>query len=230
MTIKGSNLISSHSEKPISFNGAMVRAILNGYKTQTRRVIKNAGIYDRLISHECCNQLEFKYLYKECPFGNPGDFLWVKETWAGPYVTDEEESRIQVDIDDFNFDDLETRDHCAYAADGAKPDFLRSDYLVNTWRPSIHMPRWASRILLQITDVHIEHLQSIGVNDIIKEGIKEEETDKIGKFIDLWERTGGTWIENPWVWVITFKRIDHPPIRKTLSSQPAKLKLVVSQS
>ena len=230
MTNKNDNLIPSHSENPISFNGEMVRTILSGDKTQTRRIIKNTGIYDRLISHECFDKPGFKYLYKECPFGNPGDFLWVKETWTGPYATAEEASLIQADADDFNFDNLETRDRCAYAADGLKPDFLESDYVVKKWRPGIHMPRWASRIFLQINDIRIEHLQSISENDIISEGIKEDEINRLGKFRDLWERTGGTWIENPWVWVITFKRIDNLPIRKFITSQASKLKLIKGKS
>ena len=201
------NLESSLCETPISFHGQMVRSILSGDKNQTRRVVKDEAIYDLLISHDCNYQTDIEYLKGLCPFGKPGDFLWVKETWRGPYVTDEEELMLQSNTKEVNFDDYETRKRCAYEADGSMPDFLGSDYIVKKWNPRIHMPRWASRILLQITDIRIEHLHSISENDLIKEGIKEDQTNKLCKFIDLWERTGGTWIENPWVWVITFSRI-----------------------
>ena len=226
MTNKVENLKLSHRESPITFNGQMVRSILSGNKTQTRQVVKNASIYDQLTSHECFDQPDIAYLYRECPYGNPGDFLWVKETWDGPYANDEESRKIEADSDAINFDDFNTRDRCIYEADGSKPDFLRPDFIAKHWIPGIHMPRWASRILLQITDIRIERLQSISENDIIKEGIKEDETDKPEKFIDLWERTGGIWIENPWVWVITFSRVDNQPILRALMREATKLKLI----
>lgn len=120
-----------------------------------------------------------------CPFGKPGDRLWVRETFAdiGCRLT-------------FRAD-LEDGAHCS----------------VTRWTPSLHMPRWASRILLEITAVRVERLQQITIGEICKEGLARSMyefipvTTAFDAFAELWNSTGGDWDANPWVWVIEFKRV-----------------------
>lgn len=181
-------------ERPILFNGEMVRAILAGQKTQTRQtVVPPTGSI--------------------CPYGHPGDRLWVRERWAA----------------DMSFDDLPPR----MLPPRGMPIYYHAtaqcmDY---KWRPSIHMPRWASRTTLEITDVRVERVQDISEADAWAEGIEVLD----GQFADadiyatakkyglmfenanciyahLWDSLyaarGLGWDVNPWVWVITFKRAE----------------------
>lgn len=234
-------------ERPIIFSAPMVRAILDGRKTQTRRTVKiqhpldlpNYYATGRTLC-ELENQpgawMEFRHTSQDdpcftgspaafllkCPYGQPGDRLWVRES---------------------------TEEYCAgsvslsrYRADGAfvlysgcdDPAFNGS---IAHWnyprrvRPSIHMHRWASRILLEITDVRVERLQDISEEDAASEGAPCElgrlEGAILGSqasyrkgFIRLWESINGegSWDENPWVWVIEFKRINQQTEGK--SDQP----------
>ncbi|HCF6977202.1 hypothetical protein DT381_29600 [Pseudomonas aeruginosa] len=197
-------------ERPILFNGQMVRAILEGRKTVTRRAVKGLQIptKDKTTPHEglrwsALGQRHLRYGFNVfgsteeecahelarcgvCPFGKPGDRLWVRETFAdiGCRLT-------------FRAD-LEDGAHCS----------------VTRWTPSLHMPRWASRILLEITAVRVERLQDITPNQCIAEGAWREKDKELGRgqeaiaaFADLWRSTGGDWDANPWVWVIEFKRV-----------------------
>lgn len=178
--------------KPILFSSDMVKALLAGTKTQTRRLVKPQP----QISHDI-----------DCPYGKPGDLLWVRETWCP--------------VDDSDFDGGEWIDYRAtpkYEAshpagwenEPDSPDALK-------WRPSIHMPRWASRITLRITDVRVERLQEISEADAIAEGCPAvslysldcESTPPSHHFRALWESINGkgSWDENPWVWAITFEVI-----------------------
>lgn len=174
-------------ERPILFSGEMVRAILEGRKTQTRRVIRdnllsrfddlNLDSYsDRNPSYETeCGQLVL--MTDLCPYGQVGDRLWVRETWAYcPY-----------------------RDCFFYRADNFSEDKFK-------WKPSIHMIRAASRITLEITGVRVERLQDISEEDAIAEGMNPELPR--AKFRFLWESINGkgSWNLNPWVWVIEFKQ------------------------
>ena len=195
-------------ERPVIFNGEMVRAILDGRKTQTRRIAK-ADSSNHLLG---------------CPFGKVGDRLWVREAYQGPL---------------FNFDQMETYledtskferpEFCEYRADGGRtPEYYDADdNLRHGWKPSIHMPRWASRILLEITAVRVERLNDISQEDAKAEGVKpagdmlpdypdtfltpkgDFATAKVA-FQRLWQSIYGeeSWAANPWVWVIEFKRAE----------------------
>ncbi|EZQ69429.1 hypothetical protein QZP99_10635 [Serratia marcescens] len=207
-------------ERPVIFNGEMVRAILDGRKTQTRRVIAN-------VSPDNCIQLQKPTKTKDgiythvmdapghglCPFGQVGDRLWVRETWQGPLVDEEH-------LDDYraNADKFQAPEFCEYAADGgARPEFCDFDDNVRQgWRPSIHMPRWASRITLEITAVRVERLNDISEEDAKAEGVTPsqhiitppEALYRVG-FLKLWQSIYGaeSWSANPWVWVIEFRRV-----------------------
>ena len=176
-------------EKPIIFSGPMVRAILEGRKTQTRRIIKSTrdiNVTDTDVYRAFQASLE-----SHCPYGQPGDHLWVRETWYNP-AYEQGESGLSCD--------------CYYKA---------TDDVIVPWRSSIHMPRWASRITLKITDIRIQRLQEISPYDVRCEGFIEEEGDGIGflfKFADYWdslnEKRGVSFGTNPWVWVIEFWKIE----------------------
>lgn len=198
-------------ERPILMSAPMVRAILAGTKTQTRRVVKPqpeaehggepywfVGGYRAWIYRRTTDLLRKGGNVLPCPYGQPGDRLWVREAWAkwgrddqcgeGPSITHEPIYR----ADNWPWDE---RDQ---------------------WRPSIHMPRWASRITLEIISVRVERLQVISVGDAIAEGIPRggpENPDgiEIREYRQLWERINGhgSWEANPFVWVVTFRRIDH---------------------
>ncbi|MEI7340493.1 hypothetical protein WCT87_03235 [Pectobacterium brasiliense] len=205
------------------FNAEMVRAILDGRKTQTRRIIKpqpfDRSQYRRdhqieIISGRAENGDEIDGLYAytkstggtwdaKCPFGQPGDRLWVRET-----------SGLQVRRDALGG----TGEFRVYRA--SNPDAIRfttasgKAYPIK-WTPSIHMPRWASRITLEITDVRVEKLKHIPRDGIIAEGYPAERAidggdyDPFLWYRDLWESLygDGSWQKNPWVWVIEFKQI-----------------------
>ncbi|ENR8888253.1 hypothetical protein JAG44_001992 [Citrobacter koseri] len=206
-------------ERGMIFNDEMVRAILEGRKTQTRRPV-NSSTADLL-------DLQKQYPHKKynivCPFGQPGDCLWVRETFQGPLVSEElfEEYRA-------HHEKFETPQYCEYAADGgAKPEYCDlDDNLRHGWRPSIHMPRWASRITLEITSVRVERLNDISEEDAQAEGVKklrggywkhyqpnewtQFQLSARGSFATLWNFIYGEggWWANPWVWVIEFKRVE----------------------
>jgi hypothetical protein len=160
------------------FNGEMVRAILDGRKTQTRRIIKDCSVGRDPISKFIqigekfigCYPEDVPELIRECcPYGAPGERIWVRETFQGPLVSEElfEEYRAYPEK-------FETLQYCEYAADGgAKPEYCDlNDNLRHGWRPSIHMPRWASRITLEITGVRVERLNSISEGDARADGVQ----------------------------------------------------------
>jgi hypothetical protein len=157
-------------ERPILFSAPMVRAILDGRKTVTRRAVKvqprsraDIGRYGK--GQPFIRNPDVTKLNPECPFGKPGEWLWVRETWycdhsevmSGPYLKPND-----LDISEARDDGT-----LVYAADGLTP--YEADQPV--WKPSIHMPRWASRILLEITDVRVERLQDISDEQAQAEGI-----------------------------------------------------------
>ncbi|HAU5602447.1 hypothetical protein ACEWB5_16525 [Citrobacter koseri] len=215
-------------ERGMIFNAEMVRAILDGRKTQTRRVVKGVEGADSFTPEWDINGEQIFVVCGEkdhtqmnpvlgaisCPFGAVGDRIWVRETFQGPLVSEElfEEYRAYPEK-------FETPQYCEYAADGgAKPEYCDlDDNLRHGWRPSIHMPRWASRILLEITDVRVERLHDIGEEDAKAEGATPatyritppEAVYRVG-FGDIWRSIYGdeNWHSNPWVWVIEFKRIE----------------------
>jgi hypothetical protein len=190
-------------EKPISFNSEMVRAILDGRKTQTRRVIKpqpGVGSYKGWVSSQGVwrNTQSFPGDRWKCRYGQVGDRLWVRETfWQGNSPT--------------------YGKHCVvYHADKKiawhegtpfdNPD-LEKDFRK---MPSIFMPRWASRITLEITDIRVERVQDISLEDMWCEGVLGTSDELLASmWYDLWnsinEKRGYGWEVNPWVWVVEFK-------------------------
>ncbi|MEH4265722.1 hypothetical protein [Klebsiella aerogenes] len=218
------------TERGMIFNGEMVRAILDGRKTQTRRIMKiqpeHSGLGLRLVTDSKNGSDDGKYFWSSsdacglkarsksftCPFGVVGDRIWVRETFQGPLFDYEQMESYLEDSSKF-----EKPEFCQYAADGKPaPEYYDADdNLRHGWRPSIHMPRWASRILLEITDVRVERLASVSDEDAGKEGYPADPSpfggpmDKWLWFRQLWD---GIYPEhsfkhNPWVWVIEFKRI-----------------------
>ncbi|MBR7316924.1 morphogenetic protein [Klebsiella pneumoniae] len=220
------------TERGMIFNGEMVRAILDGRKTQTRRPIKwkqtrfteigeredgSRWPWSEDAEHACG-------FWHPCPFGAVGDRIWVRETFQGPLF--------DYDLMDSYCKDptpFEKPEFCVYKADGVPaPEFYDADNELHCcWRPSIHMPRWASRILLEITDVRVERLNAISEEDATAEGVPPAGSllpDYPGAFLTpkgdyatakvafqrLWESIYGeeSWKANGWVWVISFKRVE----------------------
>lgn len=212
-------------ERPILFSGSMVKAIIEGRKTQTRRIVKPqpplrvTSLYGHGINGYELEDSEARPLHKfgfqgeehndvwTCPYGQPGDRLWVRESWQtvtcwqeyGAWLRDESEF------------EPKAGDLVAYRATEKDPSALR-------WRPSIHMPRWASRILLEIVSVRVERLNDISDDDAIEEGVSisppaSEWDFPKRRYQELWESINGkgSWDKNPWVWVIEFKVIPAPP-------------------
>lgn len=202
-------------ERPILFSAPMVRAILNGSKTQTRRVMKPQptpwcqGMQTPIYTATPLSAfIEGAPIFLPNPYGKAGDQVWVRESWEvlvveqhnvalGYAATPERERSID-------------REALTLEQDEQAARFEKKSGFV----PSIHMPRWASRIQLEITGVRVERLNDISVNDSIAEGCNSsfEKGDTRGAkacFQDLWESINGagSWSQNPWVWVIEFERI-----------------------
>lgn len=197
-------------ERPIIFSSSMVRVILSGKKTQTRRIIKRPKHLDeKYYPINVAGRFWWAIggmstgLELICPYGYPQSRLWIRETWAADTKWDKLSPKI-----------IPTHSSIWYKADLDKNDTIEK------WRPSIHMPRWASRITLEITDVRVERLQDISPRDIIEEGIKQRidlpPAEAIPKekqsFIELWDsinaKRGYGWEQNPWVWIIDFKILE----------------------
>ena len=158
--------MSQVKERPILFSAPMVRAILEGRKTVTRREVKKRPALDCLGAGYEPAFLTLPANADLCPYGKPGDRLWVRETW---YCDHFELMRgLYLKPDDLNVGEAIDDGTLIYAADGLNP--YEADQPI--WKPSIHMPRWASRILLEITDVRVERLQDISLADIRAEGLQ----------------------------------------------------------
>ena len=223
-------------ERPILFSAPMVRALLAGTKTQTRRVCKPAQFYS--LSHvvEVPDPQERGQVYNgshfgdeegdvhfASPYGGRGDRLWVRETWycddyrvqRGPYL-----KPADMDIEEARSDGT-----LIYrASSGDRPYETEQP----VWRPAIHMPRWASRITLEVTGVRVERLQDISEADSIAEGTPcyvcggpltgHSEDDchcfhrsaQPSDYRALWEQINGpeSWAANPWVWCVAFRRLE----------------------
>jgi hypothetical protein len=194
-------------ERPILFSGPMVRAILEGRKTQTRRVIRDE--WWRCLDPE--DEDDRAAALAQCPYGKPGDRLWVRETHAqfavGNRTGDAPQCvayRASCD-EDSGFD---------YVNNGDEIMRLK----VTKWTPAIHMPRWAARLELRVTRVRIERLHDISDGDAIAEGCAGGHDAIHGypfsatpreHFKHLWTEINGTksWDEDPWVWVVGFTRL-----------------------
>jgi len=242
-------------ERPILFAAPMVRAILEDRKTVTRRVVKvqpfdlswsrrdhrfeylngraeNGDEIDGFHAYSTRHGCEWS---AKCPYGQPGDRLWVRETWSdvnlqgAPGIA----YRADGDVRDL-MEDASFLDECGafnYDDPRSKPYHFAcwSEDLLGgkegRWRPSIHIPRWASRILLEITAVRVERLQDISENQAKAEGVRlytdhtelgewwhvdgidTYSADPRKSFELLWSSVGGDWAANPWVWVVEFKRV-----------------------
>jgi hypothetical protein len=177
-------------ERPIIFSTPMVQAILQGRKTQTRRVVKFLMPNDEFQS---LNQEKSKahfydtenddHRYLNCPYGQPGDLLWVRETWA---------KNEQDGVIDF------------------RADYASQEHFYG-WKPSIHMPKDAARIWLKLTEVRVERLHDISEIDAAREGLLNStiDADRTAKlwFYNLWKSIHGpgSLEKNPWVWVLSFE-------------------------
>jgi hypothetical protein len=207
-------------ELPIIFTSESVRAILEGRKTQTRRVIKPQPIDTELIEIICGGKVHYRRpvndpmieealktpeyhvrsviagLIEKCPYGQPGDRLWVRETW------------------DVRFLEGYLEKHICYRANHVAIP-LKHEYnkkLDYNWKSPMFMPRWASRITLEIVNIRVERVQDISWDDVIAEGaVSSPECSEWTWFSGLWksinDKRGYPWDSNPWVWVIEFKRL-----------------------
>ena len=221
-------------ERPILFSGPMVRAILAGTKAQTRRVVKpqpetqhdgepywHVGGYRAWPHRSTVDPLRMGGNILPCPYGEPGDRLWVRETWVrasklpgqgpvvyladgerGAWVGDGEGGRLWVHHG-------WTVGVTKHSRDG------RWTGPPNRWTPSIFMPRWASRLTLEVTSVRVERLHDITDADATAEGVNgpfDELFTPRFRFEKLWESINGeeSWDSNPWVWVVGFKRVEVP--------------------
>ncbi|EOL9362774.1 hypothetical protein ACNAAH_000349 [Escherichia coli] len=227
------------TERGMIFNAEMVRALLSGRKTQTRRIMKvqpesnqlglllitdstkhsDIGKYHWAESNATGNHVRSKLF--SCPFGAVGDRIWVRETWSSDFANYYPNDRVWYAADNNRRLDIEV-------VDGVRGIYSpESDVHVPfRWQSSIHMPRWASRILLEITDVRVERLNAISEEDARAEGIIDggclncgepepcgcanPEPDATDAFAYLWQSIYGqeNWNANPWVWVISFERIE----------------------
>jgi hypothetical protein len=196
-------------ERPILFSGEMVRAILDGNKIQTRRVIvpQPPSLTEGVIFNPSAFAPDYGWYFRpygghaKCPYGQPGDRLWVRETWCNIMK-----------------DGLRPEIH--YKADAERPYIEDYDPSEWKWRPSIHMPRSFSRINLIVTNIRVERVQSTSGRDAFAEGIElkgiipqsllmQWEMGR-NEFKNLWDsinsKRGYGWDMNPWVWVIEFTR------------------------
>lgn len=235
-------------ERPVLFNTEMVRAILDSRKTMTRRVVDDralqlfdiaamAGESNFNKESEKPDMRDMEYLASFCKHGKVGDHLYVRESYRFPLSLDESSPK---EIGEISMDAGYHRPWCPtfYEADSSRtnnwigfecpPKIATNGKL----RPSIHMPRWASRITLEITDIRLERLQDISESDAIAEGIADQpvncshygrklawrdyevegitRNNPVDSFKTLWRSINGkeSWNVNPWVWVIEFKRVE----------------------
>ncbi|HBR1513908.1 TPA: hypothetical protein L9L67_003435 [Klebsiella quasipneumoniae subsp. quasipneumoniae] len=220
-------------ERGMIFNGEMVRAILDGRKTQTRRIMtvqsessefglryiaesslaKEVGMYFWSQSDACGMKARSKPF--ACPYGKPGDRIWVREAFRVHSRATDVATLVYKASERNSWTEQTHRVPVAFCNKPATPE---------KWTPSLHMPRWASRILLEITDVRVERLNAISQEDAQAEGMEltgwrptYSDPDSGGKvmtpydnFAELWSSIYGdeSWKANPWVWVISFKRVE----------------------
>ena len=210
-------------ERPILFNAPMVRAILDGRKTQTRRVVKQKHL--PWLANILGNFLDGKWNQRPLPYGQPGDRLWVRETHAQVFEVDILAGRPVGPIGTAGSPARpEWKSRYVYLADGEMPNVQWhhvGDSQPVRWTPSIHMPRSASRITLEIVSVRVERLQDISEADAKAEGAEpyrlpvhpaRESIRHVDGFCALWTSINGpgSWDANPWVWVVEFKRVTPP--------------------
>ena len=186
-------------ERPIIFSPDMVRTILDGRKTQTRRVVKPQPVLTTTDSSIISKKLKSQHI--KYSYGQVGDRLWVRETWAS--------NGINI---------IGNKEDVIYKSDYGdipppKIDLGNGLEITQNWKPSIFMPKLASRITLEITRIRIERLMDITIRDLISEGCSFMSNTRLTMeyFKKLWNvinaKYGYEWEKNPWVWVIEFKQI-----------------------
>lgn len=204
--------------KPILFNTEMVKAILQGRKTQTRRIIKGIPLrapYFEVYDGKpmACDPDGDWFPLEQFSLIQPGEILWVRETWCNLPVSPGGHTRLM-------------RGRYYYKAD--VPD-IRPDGWRGNWKPSIHMPKEAARIFLRVVNIRAEQLQRITKEDALAEGADEIESwggrgdfikladYTISNYAKIWDKTVRKadlprygWAANPWVWVIRFERVEKP--------------------
>lgn len=231
-------------ERPILFSGPMVRALLDGGKTQTRRIVKNVpswdhfgrdimdwslsgihqGDFDEMVGSDRWFQTDVDDHSRDeirCPYGAVGDCLWVKETW-----------RPTTSLHPWDLD-------VTYRADGAHRTIKDGEFGDREWTmpkaaatgnvSPLFMPRWAARLVLEITDVRVERLNDCSEADAMAEGTQEPSLVPIigacwserDAYAKLWEHINGTgsWAANPWVWVVSFRVLDQEAIAKARAGE-----------
>ncbi|WP_211843735.1 ASCH domain-containing protein [Raoultella ornithinolytica] len=212
-------------ERGMIFNGEMVRAILDGRKTQTRRIMApqpaddiERSAFPNPDAIGWKSSLKHKYgstTAHFCPFGTIGDRIWVRETFRVHSRATDVATLVYKASERNSWTEQTHRVPVAVCNKPATPE---------KWTPSLHMPRWASRILLEITDVRVERINSISQEDAQAEGLEltgwrptYSDPDSGGEvmtpydnFAELWSSIYGdeSWQANPWVWVIEFKRVE----------------------
>jgi len=227
-------------ERPILFTGEMVRAILGGRKTQTRRVVIWRCKHDEddgtvLLERDATGRNTpgafWPWSFHDgdetpelCPYGRPGDTLWVRETWCPVDKVGWWDCTQPRDAY-YEIGGMPRRNGVAYLADSSHGGHEDAESrrcrveLGYRWRPSIHMPRWASRLTLRVTDVRVQRLHEISEADAQAEGIERGNASTFNLmgvhralFSVLWDsinaKRGHSWDSNPWVWVVAFKRIE----------------------
>ncbi|HIH6544273.1 TPA: hypothetical protein ACYRSE_005491 [Klebsiella michiganensis] len=219
------------TERGMIFNGEMVRALLDGRKTQTRRIVKGADGAVKFCKEWNINGEEFFVVLGEkdhtgmnpvlgaisCPFGAVGNRIWVREAFRVHSRATDVATLVYKASERNSWTEQTHRVPVAVCNKPATPE---------KWTPSLHMPRWASRILLEITDVRVERLNAISEEDARAEGIIDggclncgepepcgcanPEPDATDAFAYLWQSIYGqeSWNANPWVWVIEFERLE----------------------
>lgn len=214
--------------KPMIFNSQMVQALLEGRKTQTRRIVQDQpvpykglgsrpGDFSFPTENSCHSVISNKkngadgWADEYSPW-KKGDLIYVRETFQGPLVSGVDESELIRSTKEYK----DTR-YCHYKASGDDAEFYDIDLgeTVCRWKPSIHMPRWASRLTLKVTSVRVERVQDISKEDAESEGFKLPPADgqgwavgAVSNFRFTWEKIyGDSWKNNDWVWVIEFEVI-----------------------
>lgn len=235
--------MTANRERPILFSGEMVRAILDGRKTQTRRVVKLRDPSQTYAAYDDDGWPMYVDAYGDwhrdrCPYGQPGDRLWVRETWTadvGTRLSDYKgawwhqvpaslRTRRSMEMlyyraDDSRYHGLDDLTYQLQRAGQYSAELRRSAWTPRAedwdgvrWQSSIHMPRWASRITLEITDVRVERIQDISNHDAYREGASVSPNDDgKGAFALLWDsinaKRGYSWKSNPWIWALTFREV-----------------------
>ncbi len=223
-------------ERPILFSGPMVKAILEGRKTMTRRIVKPTQSTPKVAPLRmepwlidgaqetdddglpCWAGFHPDYpgeaKWFSCPYGKPGDRLWVRETWQINHVLYDRATIPKTHPVEFG-EPVEM----LYRADGEFDEQFEIDEGGSVWRPSIFMPRWASRLTLEVVSVRVEQLQDISEEDAITEGVSATAAgagypfamSARMNFVDLWDdinaKRGYGWAVNPFVWCVSFKEI-----------------------